>query len=145
MKGADKFVCHLYGYGNCESINEVRLKMFVKGKFTIESLPPTVDAPSYHLMRSNYQAFIWKTALTNYMDLPSLDGKGWTINDGKLTLVPMSLQSVPKSPKSCIALVICSCKKGCNPNRCGCLKTGYLACTSACNCESLCQIDEHDQ
>ena len=59
----------------------------------------------------------------------------------KKTLL-MSLQSVPKS---CIALVICSCKKGCNPNRCGCLKTGYLACTSACNCEWLCQIDEHDQ
>ena len=85
MKGAEKFVCHLYGYGNCESINEVRLKMFVKGKFTIESLPPTADALSYHLMRSDYQAFIWKTALTNFMDLPSPDEKGWTINDGKLT------------------------------------------------------------
>ena len=142
MKGAEKFVCHLYGYGNCESINEVRLKMFVNGKFTIESLPPTADALSYHLMRSNYQALILKSALTNYMDLPSPDGKGWTISDGKLTPVLMSLQSVPKS---CIALVICSCKKGCNPNRCGCQKTGYLACTSACNCEGIYQIDEHDQ
>ena len=83
MKGAEKFVCLLYGYGNCESINEVRLKMFVKGKFTIESLPPTADALSYHLMHSNYQAFIWKTALTNYMDLPSPNGKGWTIYNGK--------------------------------------------------------------
>ena len=76
------------------------------------------------------------------MDLPSPDGKGWTINDGNLTPVLMSLQSVPKS---CIALDIFSCKKGCNPTRCGCLKTGYLACASACNCEGLCQIDKHDQ
>lgn len=140
-KGAEKFVCHLFGYGNCGSVNEVRLKMFVKGKSSIEALPPTEDALSFHLMRSNYQAFIWKTALTNDTDLPSPDGNGWTVKAGKLTPVLMSLQSVPKS---CMALVSCSCKKGCSPTRCGCLKAGFLACTSACNCEGLCQMDEDD-
>jgi hypothetical protein len=33
---ARKGVCHLFGYGNCGSVNEVRLKMFVKGKASIE-------------------------------------------------------------------------------------------------------------
>ena len=105
--------------------------MFDKEKFTIESLPPTADPLSYHLMRCDYQALIWKIGLMNYVDISSPDGKGWTINDVKLTPVLMSLQSVPKF---CQALVICSCKKGCKPNRYGYLKTSYLAC----NCEGLC-------
>lgn len=92
-KGAEKYVCHLFHYGNCGSLNEVRLKMFVKGKSSIEALPPPEDALSFHLMRSNYQAFIWRTALTNDTDLPSPDGNGWTIKTGKLTPV----QPVPNS------------------------------------------------
>jgi len=115
--------------------------MFVKGKSSIEALPHTEDALSFHLMRSNYQAFIWKTALTNDTDLPSPDGNGWTVKAGKLMPVLMSLQSVPKL---CMALVNCSCKKGCSPIRCGCVKAGFLACTGACNCEELCQMDEND-
>ena len=45
---------------------------------------------------------------------------------GKLKPVLMALEPVPKS---CKELVSCSCKAGCSPNRCGCLKNGLRHCT----------------
>ena len=91
-------------------MNEVGLKMFVKGKSSIEALPPTGNALSFHLKRSKYQVFLWRTALMNDTDLPSPDGNGWTIKTGK-RLSPV-LMSLPSVPKSCLALVTCSCKEG---------------------------------
>ena len=58
--------------------------MFVKGKSSIEALPPTKDPLSFNLMCINYQGFIWKTALTNDTDIPSPDGNGWTVKAGNL-------------------------------------------------------------
>ena len=81
----------------CDSVNEARLKMFVKGKSSIDALPPTQDALSLHVSRSNYQAFIWNTALINEIQLPSPDGHGWTFVFGKLKPLLMSLEPVPKS------------------------------------------------
>lgn len=139
--GAEKFVCHLYGHGVLDSVDDVRHKMFVKGKCALDGLPPTQDALSFHLQRCNHQAFIWKGALTNTTVIPNPDGHGWTLESGKLTPVLMSLESVPKA---CLSLVSCCCKKECNPKRCGCRKAGFAACTSSCHCEGLCQMDIDD-
>ena len=57
--------------------------MFVKWTSSIEALPPTEDALSFHIMCSNYQAFIWRTALTNDTELASPEGNGWTVKAGK--------------------------------------------------------------
>lgn len=139
MKGAEKYVCNLYGHGNCESVDQVRFKMFVKGKTSIEGLPPTSDALKLHLMRTNYQTFVWKNALKHDINLPSPDGNGWAMTDGKLSPVFMTIEPVPKT---CLAMISCSCKKGCTPSRCGCFKAGFSSCTSACACEGLCLLDE---
>ena len=55
---SEQCVCHLYGYGDLHSINQVRLKLFVKGKCSVDCLPPTQDAIHFHLMRANYPTFI---------------------------------------------------------------------------------------
>lgn len=137
---AEKFVCHLYGYGELDSVNDVRLKMFLKGKYSLDSLPPTGDSLFFHLQRANYQSYIWKRSLLSEVQAPSPDGHGWTLESGKLRPTLMSLQSVPKE---CRQMVSCSCKTGCTPNRCGCIKSG-LCCTTACTCEGLCNVDIDD-
>lgn len=139
LSQSEQFVCHLYGQADVRSINEVRLKMFVKGKCSVDCLPPTQDALHFHLKRANYQTFIWKQALTAEPDLPTPNGNGWTMEKGSLKPVLMSLEPVPKS---CKELVSCSCKAGCGSGRCGCLKN-ELHCTSACKCEGLCQNDDN--
>jgi len=139
LSQSEQFVCHLYGQADVRSINEVRLKMFVKGKCSVDCLPPTQDALHFHLKRANYQTFIWKQALTAEPDLPTPNGNRWTMEKGSLKPVLMSLEPVPKS---CKELVSCSCKAGCGSGRCGCLKN-ELHCTSACKCEGLCQNDDN--
>jgi hypothetical protein len=141
QSNAEQFVCHLYGHDDDTFINNVRLKMFVKGKSSIESLPPTQDALSFHIKRANYQAYIWKQALVADPQLPTADGQGWKLEEGKLKPVLVSLEAIPKA---CKELVSCSCKSGCQTNRCGCLKIGHKRCTSACYCKGLCQVDSDD-
>jgi hypothetical protein len=71
---AEKFVCRLYNH-NLTNVNEVRMKMFSKGKCSIDAVPPTQDSLSFHMQRSNHQSFIWKMALTN-AHIPSPNGHG---------------------------------------------------------------------
>lgn len=135
LSQAEDFVCHMYGHGGKHSINEVRLKLFVAGKCSIDGLPPTQDALYFHLKRANYQTFIWKQATTTHVNLPSPNDHGWTTENNMLIPILMSLDPVPMS---CKELVSCSCKSGCGTSRCGCLKKSLL-CISACNCQGLCQ------
>ena len=44
LAAAEQFTCHLYSNEVSSSINDVRLIMFVKGKKSHDSLPPTKDA-----------------------------------------------------------------------------------------------------
>ena len=45
--------------------------MFLKGKKTLEILPPTKDALELHVIRANSQANVWLRATTNITDMGS--------------------------------------------------------------------------
>jgi hypothetical protein len=74
--GAEKFACRLY-IKDCDSINEARQHIFVQGKKSLDALPSTKDALDKHISRANYQALVWKEALTPSPELPSPTDSGW--------------------------------------------------------------------
>ena len=68
----ERFVCGLYGFTDEQqqnySVNEARFRLFKKGKFSEEFLPPTHDVLQLHIDRANYQSYIWKNCLTTILD-----------------------------------------------------------------------------
>lgn len=115
-----------------KGLNEARLQLFQKGKFSEEFLPPNKDAFLQHLKRCNHQASIWKQSLNNNIVVPSPTSCGWkhTEEDG---LGIDWLQST--EPITNIRpLIGCSCKKsGCSGNLCKCRKNN-LHCSTLCKC-----------
>ena len=60
----EQFGCHIYRTSGEVDINEVRYKMFCRGKTPLSNqLPPTRDELLQHIKRSNYQSYIWKNVL----------------------------------------------------------------------------------
>ena len=59
-----KVICKLYNEHQCDRVDELRYRMFCKGK-NVQShqLPPTRASLENHLKRADYQAYIWKCAL----------------------------------------------------------------------------------
>lgn len=72
----EQFVCALYNDHRCNSVNELRYKLFCKSKdLQSHQLPSTKAALVSHLKRANYQAFLWKHALEPQTD-QAPDGQG---------------------------------------------------------------------
>ena len=93
-------------------------------------LPPTKDALRKHIDRSNYQAALWKYALTPEVQIPSPDGHGWVISDHSLIIV---WKEQDATPKALVEYTRCSCKTSCHTRRCSCRAAG-LVCTNVCHC-----------
>ena len=125
-----EYVCALYGHERMKCVNEVRYSMFCLGSFSDESLPPTQDCLKKHIERAAYQAFIWKQCLLAEAAPPSPVGNGWEIRDGELRHHWMTTNV---APDQLLEFVNCGCKKGCNTQRCSCLKAA-LRCTELCKC-----------
>ena len=82
----ERFVCALYNDHLCQSVNELRYKLFCKSKsLQSHQLPPTKEALENHLKRANYQSFIWKHALQTEVN-QSPDGQGWQQKNGQLEI-----------------------------------------------------------
>ena len=130
----ERFVCGLYGFTDEQqqnySVNEARFRLFKKGKFSEEFLPPTHDVLQLHIDRANYQSYIWKNCLTTILDMPSFEDHGWVVADESVTVKWMLL---PIAPDSVLSFVSCSCKKGCDNNRCSCTRA-KLNCSDLCHC-----------
>ena len=56
------FVCHMYGCKGDVSVDELSYKLYCEnaGKIACDQLPPCTDELELHLMRTNYQARIWR-------------------------------------------------------------------------------------
>ena len=66
-----QFVCKLYDLkSTSDSIHEVRCSLFRKVKANVNTLPPTKDALTLHLMRAHYQTKVWKQALVTHPSFP---------------------------------------------------------------------------
>lgn len=81
-----KYVCALYGQKDVVEVNVARHNLFKLGKFVEENLPRNDDTLQQHLLRSNYQAFIWKNSLSNVLNLPSPSESGWMFEGDKLVV-----------------------------------------------------------
>ena len=67
----EKLIVKLYG-ARVNPINKARYVLFCQKRTTGESLPPTDNALKFHVMRVNYQLFIWKKALAAKPTIPPL-------------------------------------------------------------------------
>lgn len=130
MLGCALFVCTLYGKPGKVDVNEVRYLLFCSSALPAHQLPPTLDALSKHVLRSNYQAAVWRRALIAEPEIPSPVGHGWKLDNDELTIDWMEQEP---APKELMQLVSCRCKTGCNSRRCSCLRDS-LSCTDACQC-----------
>lgn len=131
-----KFICTLYNKDfTSGDINTLRFQLFSKKGQVGEKLPPTLDSLLLHLRRANYQCYIWKSACTPILSLPSPVGNGWAEdNNGFLTPEYMIFDS---APSSVLELISCKCKKGCKNNLCSCRKANF-------NCCGLCKDCTND-
>ena len=130
----EQFVCALYNDHRCNSVNELRYKLFCKSKNQqSHQLPPTKAALKNHLRRANYQAYLWKHALETQMN-QAPDGHGWQLKDGQLEIY---WTNQAPAPDSVMELVCCGCKGLCQTRRCSCVRNG-LPCTEACTCQDNC-------
>lgn len=125
------FVCHLYGYEGRSDVNSVRYEMFKGGKYDEELLPPNQDSLDNHIRRANYQCYIWRHAVQPILRLPDFCDHGWKLDEeGNVTINWMSLAP---APDSILEFVNCKCKKGCENNRCSCVKA-VMKCSDLCKC-----------
>ena len=105
-----KFVCYLYDSKfDVIDVNVLRHKRFTQKNVTGDKLPPTLDALSLHLLRANYQCYIWKSACEPRLELPQPIGNGWISVNGTIEPECMVTSAVPDI---IIELTHCKCGKG---------------------------------
>ena len=140
----ESFTCHLYGLGKYDSTDLARYYKFcTKDKCPEpQKLPPTQDALLCHLKRVFYATAVIKSSLIQSPAIPSPDGHGWTLEDGKLEIQWMLRQPIPDE---LVEFMSCNCKKtSCANNQCICVAHG-LRCTDFCTCVGCCNIaDDFD-
>ena len=136
----EEVVCRLYNDNQCKLVNDLRYKMFCKGK-NVQShqLPPTSAALQYHLKRANYQALLWKKALQQRIHQEPVN-HGWQLKEGLLEIVWTDLAP---APQAVMELVCCGCRGTCQTRRCSCVGNG-LPCTEACTCSEECMNSATD-
>jgi len=127
-------------YNPSEDTNDVqslRCTQFRKGAGKPENLPPTRDALRHHILRANYQAFIWRTSNVANQQIPCPTTSGWTLSQTSLTPILMTQDGLSAD---CVAATTCRCKEGgphCRTGHCLCQKS-RLRCTRACLCGDWC-------
>ena len=131
LEHCEKFVCAMYGKAQCTSVNHLRYLLFTTRACHTSQLPPCRNSLYHHLQRANYQAAVWKRALTAQADIPSPSGHGW-ITDTQGTLAIL-WNSVPPAPDALLECISCLCTRGCSQGRCSCTING-LQCTDLCKC-----------
>ena len=131
----EKVVCKLYNEHQCDRVDELRYKMFCKGKNVhSHQLPPTRASLENHLKRANYQAYIWKSALDSQSPEIGPQNQGWQLRDGQLEIVWTVLAP---ALEGFMELLCCGCHSTCLTRRCPCVTNG-LPCTKACSCSDQC-------
>ena len=135
LPACEEFVCALYGKPQASHVNTLRYQLFCAStSCSPEKLPPSRDALAQHVLRANYQALIWQSALSGQPDIPGPVGHGWEKDhDGSIMICWMK-QYI--APRDILRIVSCRCKTGkCESLRCVCRKES-LACTDICGCIS---------
>lgn len=112
--------------------------MFCQKKQKNEGLPPTSNSIFQHILRSNYQALVWRRCLTPLQRIPSPIENGWEATDNIIKPVLMTKDA---APVGLTELTVCKCdKSACKSDHCKC-RIHEMPCTEACGCmgEEICQ------
>lgn len=134
MSGIESYICKLFGATET-NVDDARVQLFKRGKFSEELLPPTRKSLENHTRRANYQAMVWKRALDCTMDIPSPSDHGWKI-DGSSISIDWGIDGSSEIAD----LSTCSCKGGCKTRACKCMKND-LKCADACKCSNCENVD----
>ena len=96
IERCEKFVCAMCGKAQSTSVNHLCYLLFTTRACHTSQLPPCRNSLYHHLQRANYQAAVWKRALTAQANIPSPSGHGWiTATEGTLAI---HWNSVPPAP-----------------------------------------------
>ena len=112
----EEFTSKLYGSKKTSDISELRYLLFCAKRSEAESyqLPPCQHCLRKHVLRANYQTYIWKNCLSLCPVIPSPIGNGWIRDDqNKLSIDWMSENL---APDAVLELVSCHCSRSCTPN-----------------------------
>ena len=131
MSLCEAFVYRMYSQIAINDVNVLRYRLFCSRSTQSTSLPPTRNALVLHVHRANYQAAVWRRALSNTIQPPSPHGHGWIV---KKTKVKVEWMTQPAAPAALLELHKCGCSTGCASRRCSC-RASLLQCTDACQCK----------
>ena len=132
----ERFVCELYGAGSCETTDEARYFKFCCSKSKLpepQQVPPTRDALLCHCKRVSYVTSIIKRSLSPCPVIPSPDGYGWEIKDGRANGNSMDVE---KARSWCCAryCILQLQKETMWINKLCISKSHGLPCTDLCGC-----------
>ena len=133
ISGCEQFLCRLMSRKGIKykTAGELRWICFKNQSCGMESIPPTSGAWRQHILRANWQAFIWSQDIVQHPVIPDPLKMGWSCSvDGMY--VPL-LSEIPIAPESVIELVKCGCGISKCSRRCTCRENNSL-CTEVCKC-----------
>ena len=91
-------------------------------------LPSCKDTLRKHILRANFQAYIWRTCFEFYPATSNPENHGWKQNNDSLVFDWM--EGAP-APKAVLEFLSCNCRRTCSPSNCACILNG-LKCTDMC-------------
>ena len=129
----ERFVCQLYG-SKTNNISDLRYLMFCAkgGEISSHQLPPSHKSLYKHILRANYQAFIWRCSLTKMENIPHPQGYGWKLNNDNELQIDWNEENA--APDAVLELISCSCKNTCSQEKCSCASNS-MECTDMCKCK----------
>lgn len=100
----EEFICQLYG-AKSKTCNQARYEIYKSPKKATDAatLPPTSDALYQHTRRALYQSYLWIESTTAQLSIPTPDGHGWRVDDGKLKTV---WTEQPTAPAEVLQVII---------------------------------------
>ncbi|XP_066282530.1 uncharacterized protein [Branchiostoma lanceolatum] len=143
FKNPDEMFCNFaQKYSEVEHIHskwltEIRKRIWDRLEFEDQSLP-SFDALKLHFDRCIWVCKLWSLSLEQDMDLPNIEMHGWKIEDSIIKVVWDSNENISRVKKTVEFLTRgCSCKSGCQTNRCLCHKSNNV-CGPGCRCINCC-------
>ena len=79
----NRFVCHLFDWKGKDSFNNIRYRMYCKSraKIACKKLLPCEDVLQLHILKANYQAFIWRQSLLAQQAENDPLQNGWCLDE----------------------------------------------------------------
>ena len=89
LRLCEEFTSKMYSKKNfANGVSNLRYKLWVQNPSNDSMLlPPTIDALSHHVNRTNYQALLWRTAMIAGYQAPTPNGCGWEVNNSLLNII----------------------------------------------------------